>query len=526
MSAAPSLPLSAEGTATAGAAVATEVTGATGVTGVTGVTAETGTTEATGVPGATGATRTTEVLFTGGRAGTAPLTWGQRAIWNAIARTAPNDVYFNIGRVLPLGERGRITELPALTAAVAALMARHESLRTRVSGGPDGPRQSLADTGRLRLTVVDEPRPERTADTAARLMEELRTTRFDYEGEWPLRVAAVSHQGRVTHAVLVLCHLATDGQGAEHVVRDLRLLVRRGSAGAAPRTNPLDLAVQQHAPAGVRRSERALAHWEHFYRTMPPTMFARQVAEPRAPRFWSGRLVSGALAAATDVLAAEHRVSGSTILMTGMAALAAAEGGHRTAAMMPIVGNRTAPDRQGMVAMLSQDAPFLLDLSGAELFTDLLPRGWDAAMAGYRAASYDPVAWEALRERVGRERGTPVHPYCCFNDQRFHERPPGPPPGPSELRKARERSEFGFPATEEQLGCRYCVHVTEERGTLAVMLTADTAYLPPDAIRAHLETLEEVLVESACGAPPPVAELPALLGRAAASRRTAPDAER
>lgn len=47
--------------------------------------------------------RTVRVPFTGDRAGTAPLTWGQRAIWNAILRTAPNDIYFNIGRLLPLG---------------------------------------------------------------------------------------------------------------------------------------------------------------------------------------------------------------------------------------------------------------------------------------------------------------------------------------------------------------------------------------------------------------------------------------
>lgn len=42
-----------------------------------------------------------EVPFAGDRSGTAPLTWGQQAIWNAILRTAPNDIYFNIGRLLP-----------------------------------------------------------------------------------------------------------------------------------------------------------------------------------------------------------------------------------------------------------------------------------------------------------------------------------------------------------------------------------------------------------------------------------------
>ncbi|MFS0694014.1 condensation domain-containing protein [Streptomyces nitrosporeus] len=469
----------------------------------------------------TAGARVVEVSFAGDRAGTAPLTWGQRAIWNAIARTAPNDVYFNIGRILPLDERGRITDVPGLASGIAKLMERHESLRTRLGTGADGPYQSLADFGRLPLTVVDEPRPDRAAATARRLLDELRTTRFDYGEEWPLRAAAVCHRGRVTHAVLVLCHLATDGQGAEQVVRDLRLLVRRGSAGRRPRTAPLDLAAEQHGPAGVRRSERALARWETFYRAMPPTMFPRRTAEPRTPRFWSGRLVSEALDMAAGVLAAGHRVSGSTVLMTALAALVAAEGGHPVAAMMPIVGNRTSPDRRGLVAMLSQDAPFLLGLAGAGRFTDLLPRGWDAAMAGYRAASYDPVRWEELRERISGERGTPVHPYCCYNDQRFHERPPrpGPPPGPGELREAQERSAFSFPATEDRLGCRYCVHVTEEDGTLAVMLTADTAFLPPESIRAHLLALEELVVSSACGAAPPVGGLPALLERHRAGHR-------
>ncbi|WP_405455324.1 condensation domain-containing protein [Streptomyces sp. NBC_00101] len=467
------------------------------------------------VPAADLAVDVVEVPFAGDRSGTAPLTWGQQAIWNAILRTAPNDIYFNIGRLLPLPERGRTTGVTQLTAAVAALMERHEALRTRLRGTERTPEQSLSDSGRLPLTVIDEPRPEH-ADAAARhLLERLSATRFDYEREWPLRVGAVRSGDRVTHAVLVLCHLACDGHAAEQVVRDLRLLLVRGSAGRKPRTTPMDLSVEQHGPVGVRRSERALAHWESFYRSIPPTMFPQQAATPRTPRFWSGRLVSEALAMATDALAAAHRVSGSTVLMTGMAALVAADGGHGTAAMMPIVANRTSADHRDLVAMLSQDAPFLLDTTGAVRFTDLLPVAWRAAMAGYRAAAYDPVAWEALRERIGRERGTPVHPYCCYNDQRFFARPPadGPPPGAEELRRARTRTRFSFPATQEWLGCRYCVHVTEEQGTLAVMLTADTAYLPPAAIRAHLEALEELITAAACGSSPLLADLPGLLGR-------------
>lgn len=53
-----------------------------------------------------------EVAFRGERSGRAPLTWGQRAIWHAVLRTAPNDHYFNLGRVLPLGSRGRTVAVP------------------------------------------------------------------------------------------------------------------------------------------------------------------------------------------------------------------------------------------------------------------------------------------------------------------------------------------------------------------------------------------------------------------------------
>ncbi|MYS10564.1 non-ribosomal peptide synthetase condensation domain protein, partial [Streptomyces sp. SID6041] len=72
------------------------------------------------------------VPFAAGRPGAAPLTWGQRAIWHAIGRTAPNDHYFNLGRILPLADRGAPVDTVHLRTALSALLERHEALRTRV----------------------------------------------------------------------------------------------------------------------------------------------------------------------------------------------------------------------------------------------------------------------------------------------------------------------------------------------------------------------------------------------------------
>ena len=475
--------------------------------------------------GRTPADPTTTVTFTGGRSGDAPLTWGQRAIWHAIGRTAPNDHYFNIGRVLPLADRGAPVDLPRLAGALTALLVRHEALRTRIAAGADGePRQRLYAEGTVEVHVHDEPDPDGSGAAAESLLSSLTSRRFDYAREWPVRFGVVRHEGRITHVVLALCHLATDGHGAEVLIRDLRLLARRGSAGPACAETPLDLARHQASPAGRRSGVAALAHWEKGLRQAPPTMFPTPVAAPRTPRFWTGRLVSAALPRAVEALAAAHRVSGSTVLLTASAALVAADQGHSVAAVMPIAGNRAAQDHRTLVSTLSQDALFVLrmdEVPGPDAdFTDLLAGAWPAALAGYRAASYDPAAWDALVDRVAQQRGTEVHPYCCFNDMRLAERPATPRTAPhaDELAALRRRSVLDFPATQDRVACRYCLHVSGDDSALTVTLTADTAFLPPAAIHAHLRAIEEVVVSSSAGTPPPLAALPGLLATEGSGR--------
>ncbi|PZT73582.1 MULTISPECIES: condensation domain-containing protein [unclassified Streptomyces] len=467
---------------------------------------------------------TVSFAFAGGRAGDAPLTWGQRAIWHAIGRTRPNDHYFNIGRVLPLADRGAPVDLARLTDALAALVLRHEALRTVVAEEGGEVRQRLSGQGSAEVLVQDVADPGEAAAAADELLSSLTARRFGYADEWPVRFGAVRHAGRITHAVLALCHLAADGHAAEVLVRDLRLLVRRGSAGPVCADTPLDLGLRQASPAGRRSGRAALDHWERGLRAAPPTMFPEPVAPPRAPRFWTGRLRSAALPRAVDAVAAAHRVSGSTVLLAASAALVAAGQGHSVAAMMPIAGNRAAGGHRTLVSTLSQDALFVLrmdQVAGPEAdFTDLLADAWPAALAGYRAAAYDPADWDALLDRAAAERGTEVHPYCCFNDMRLVERvgPPRPAPRPDELDLLRRRSVLDFPATQDRVACRYCLHVSGDDDELTVTLTADTAYLPSDTIHAHLRAIEEVVVNASAGHPHRLTELPALLTAARAGR--------
>ncbi|MFC4998058.1 condensation domain-containing protein [Dactylosporangium cerinum] len=424
------------------------------------------------------------VPFTGSRSGTGPLTWGQRAIWHAIGRTVPNDHYFNLDRIVDLGER--TVPVPTALGALAALVARHEALRTRLGADP---LQVLALDGSLDVHIVDggaDPAAE-----AGRVRDLLAGTAFDYRAEWPVRAALVTRDGEVSHLVLVLCHLATDGHGAEVLARDLRLLVRRGTRGLRdPETTPLDVAAEQDSPEGHRRGAAALSYWAEQFARIPATMWATPVAVPREPRYWTGRLVSTKLTGAVDALAAQHGVSGSTVLLTAAGALAAAAGGHPTTAVMPIVGNRFTTGHRDLVSTLSQDGLFVLDVD-RPTFGALLRPGWQAALRGYRAAAYDPAGWDAMLADAAAARGTEVHPYTCFNDMRLVEG------RPVQAATPHRESRFDFPATQERVACRYCLHITSDADALVVTLTADTAYLPPAAIEGQLRAIEELLIRAA-----------------------------
>ncbi|WP_164540424.1 condensation domain-containing protein [Streptomyces abyssomicinicus] len=426
------------------------------------------------------------IPFTGPSDGTGPLTWGQLAIWDAIERTAPDDHYFNFGRVLEVpGERTP----DEAAAALAALLGTHDSLRTRLDLTGDHPRQRLAAGGELPVLLSTED--------PGKLLAQLSATRFDYGGEWPLRVALVTDGPRVTHIVLVFCHLAADGLGADVAVRDLRMLLLRGAAttGRPPAPSPLDLAHWQAGPEGRRVARRAAALWESVphqvmfdRRTAPadpadPADPAGPAGPADGPRVWRAQLSSPALGLAARAVAARHHTSTSTVLLTATAALVGAATGQDRCVVLPIVHNRFRKDTARMVSMVSQEGVFVLD--GADRGLDTLVRAaGSATLRAYRSAFHDPL---------DRLRGDWVQPLCCFNDQRFAE--PGPAPcTPEDIRAALPATTLSWPLSQDRLNCRFCVHIG---GDLEVSVTADTDHLPRPQMERFLRDLEFLLAVEA-----------------------------
>jgi hypothetical protein len=418
-------------------------------------------------------------------------------MWDAFGDTAPGDGYFNFARVMTV-PRGAGRVGPAtVTRALAGLMARHDSLRIKVRAGADGqPCQTVHSWVQVPVTVV-ESAAEALDATTARLAEDLGAPAFDYAREWPLRAGVITCSGAAARVVLVFCHLAADGHAADLVVRDLRLLLLRGTISGPPPPQLLDLVAEQQA-AGQRRSAAALAHWEQELTRTRSAMFADPAYSPQQPRHWQAILRSAAMDGALLLAARRHMASTATVLTAAAAAMVAAMTGRQACALTPIVSNRFSPRHSQVVTSLAQLGLLVVE-PGDHRFGDLINVVKPAALRAYRNAYYDQRQMNSLVTQLSRDCGTEVFPYCCFNDQRLASDPAGPAAGPGEaaIRAALAATTITWPARHERLNCRFCLHVTGKPGELSVSLTADTRFLSCHDIEAFLLGLERLVVDAA-----------------------------
>ena len=431
----------------------------------------------------------------GSRTATGPLTWGQQAIWAAILRTRPEDHYFNYARdhVLPPG-----LDTDAVLAALAALLARHEALRTRLLTLAEEPEQQVRAEGRFEVELRDcaEEEAEQVARSAAAAMT-ART--FDYVAEWPLRVLLVRVDGRPRRAVLGFCHLAADGGAADVVLRDLDRLLADPAALPEPAPQPLDLALRQAGAEGAARNAAAVDWWDAEYRRIPPSMFRTKVAPPAEPRFWTGRITSPALGPATAQLARSSRTGATAVLMAACTGLVAEFTGEDLCALLPIVGNRFQAERRDLVSTLALEGLVVVPVDRAATFTEQVRTTWAASLKGYQHAEYDDRARDAMAAKVAADRGETVHPYCCFNDLRDTGAPgrPGAAARRGPVALPEGPVVFDWPRKPEKVACRFCVHVVGGPEDFTVELTADTCYLPPADIERFLRALESRIVDNA-----------------------------
>ncbi|UOZ02729.1 non-ribosomal peptide synthetase [Amycolatopsis sp. WQ 127309] len=330
------------------------------------------------------------------RAAGLPLSFAQQRLW-FLDQFEPGSTEY----IAPMAWRltGEL-DPAALEAALAAVVARHEVLRTAFPTVEGKPSQHIAAAVAVTLPVLEagDRSPEQVV------------TGFVYRpfdlGTGPLWRAAVVRLGPREHVlVLAMHHVVADAWSSGVLVRELSHHYRRGAPGLPPlATQYADFSAWQRNWLTGPVLEAQLGHWRDRLAGLTPLELPAD--RPRATvRSADGAAIEftvpAEVAAGLRRLARDHRATLFMVVLAGVqAVLARHSGQHDVAVGTPIAG-RTRTEVEDLVGFFVNTLVLRADLSGDPAFTELLERVRTVTLDAYE---HQDLPFERLVDELRPER--------------------------------------------------------------------------------------------------------------------------
>ncbi|MEV6276994.1 cyclopropane mycolic acid synthase family methyltransferase [Nocardia sp. NPDC051832] len=358
-----------------------------------------------------------------------PLSYAQARLW-FLHRFAPMTAVYHVPVALRLiGALG----MPALTAALGDVVARHEVLRTVYRDEDGTPWQQV-------LSGVDVPVTLREVPGGQELDEEIAAEiqrPFDLSTQIPLR-ASVFRCGVAEHVVvLVLHHIAGDGGSLVPLARDVAVAYTARSRGTAPEWEPLpvqyaDYALWQREVLGEESDpESVLAaqfrYWETELAGSPQVL--RLPADRPRPGVASQAgsavplEVPVRLRAGLEQLARARGATLSMVLQSGLAVLLFKLGAGEDITIGGPVAGRTDEALADLVGFFVNTWVLRVPVSGCTRFSDLVDQVRDKAVSAY---DHQDAPFERIVELLNPPRSTAHHPLFQVSFALRHNELPDP----------------------------------------------------------------------------------------------------
>ncbi|MFI6225932.1 condensation domain-containing protein [Micromonospora echinospora] len=412
-----------------------------------------------------------------------PLSWGQRYMWLAHQRLAP-DARHELNIVAryepPAGATVRTLRL-----ALNHLVRRHQGLRTTFH--PDGPHQQVHPPRPLAIDCVDLA--DRSPGEVNRLVTAFNRRAFDLESEPPIRALLVTDGSVPTALNVVLHHVAVDDWSMQRLHADLDrvhadVLAERPVTLPA-RPQPADaVAVEQEPGLG----DAALTWWRQEAATAPTDPFGRHRTPPapELPVAVSASLSSPAAQQAARQLSERYGTWPSMVYLAAFVAVLHRYSGLDRVPVQVYGANRDDEWQRELLAPSFLPVPMTVDCSGEPTLATLVEQvvaGSEAALA-HSHYPYDR-ALEILAEEESR-RGRPVGPPASFNYLNHPTRQAG-------VRRTVLRRN-AVPEGWSGLGEDAYFRLYEWRDCAVAVLNAQGTVMTADAAQWFLRGFETVLV--------------------------------
>ncbi|HEY3873468.1 MAG TPA: amino acid adenylation domain-containing protein [Actinocrinis sp.] len=327
---------------------------------------------------------------------------------------------------LALRIRGEL-DVRALTEAFAAIVDRHDVLRTRYVGLDGEPIAVVADHGDVTIERTE------SADGADVLRREL-SRPLDLVAGPPFRLT-LARLGDGDHLlVIVVHHIAMDGWSWGVLTRELAEGYRERTTGEPARRTPAalryaDVAEAQRERFSGRRGRDQLDYWRAQLSGVPALELPTD--RPR-PTIWDGTgdlvridLPAGLLAEA-DRFARSRRATRYMVLLAVFQALLARASGQVDFAVGAPVAGRTRAGTQDMLGLFANTLVLRADLSGRPTFDELLARVRDTMLGAFGHAD-TPI--ERIVQELAPERDLSRDPFYQVSLSLLDIREPAALPG-------------------------------------------------------------------------------------------------
>ncbi|HEX7241983.1 MAG TPA: amino acid adenylation domain-containing protein, partial [Longimicrobiaceae bacterium] len=326
-----------------------------------------------------------------------------------IDQLQPGSTAYNVPAALRL--RGAL-DARDLRRALAAVVRRHEVLRTVLPDRDGEPVQEVRSAGPLPFPVVELAAlaPERREAEAVRLAAAEAARPFDL-ARGPLLRATLLKLDRDDHAALfTMHHVVSDAWSMDVLTREVSAAYAAYSRGEEPRLPELpvqyaDFAAWQRGWLTGETLEAQLGWWKERLAGAPPTLDlpadGLRRTDGGAPA--GARPLALAPAVSRELMGAARR-EGATPFMALLAAwqllLARYSGEEEVVVGSPIAG-RTRAELEPLIGFFVNTLVLRTDLSGDPTFRQLLGRVREVTLGAFQ---HQEVPFERLVEELAPER--------------------------------------------------------------------------------------------------------------------------
>jgi non-ribosomal peptide synthetase component F len=400
----------------------------------------------------------------------------------------------------------------ALDAALEALVARHEVLRTsfeRLPGMPEA------------LQVVEERGLRRDGDEDLRaLPAAAREARIEAlwaggEADGPLPAARALRVDEGEHLLLLRTHpLAVDDDSWEHLAADLAALYAAERGGAPVEDEPVPYLAVSEWLNEVAASDEAQAGRAFWNRSCagPDAPLPEEADGAPGEEGVARRALPAALAAALAAFASVAGAPADTVVLAGWAALLHRLEGGGEARIGVACDGRADDELRRAVGPFTQHLPLTAAIDGALPFRALVERLREAREEG--AGCQECFDAQAVRRFLDGDRAAADATLRLRSGFTARARPAAHAAGALELTVARRRS----------AGDRFALHLEVEGAGDAAVLELRGDGFSPTRLARLLERAEALLAHALARPETPVGALAVMGAAERAAVLAAPDA--